>query len=223
MSEEQRAKREAEVLRGNERLATSASTRNPLIRLFTDRRFATRVVRYLLGRPVPLETEDRRVLEQVIFPYYSSLPGIRRVLFVGCRWYTKHYEKSYFSDKDFWTIDPDAGSGKSAGRQHVIAGLERLDEFFPEERFDLIICNGVYGFGLDGREQCERAFDLCYSRLVRGGHFVFGWTDVPARTPVPLDEIESLKRFQKYTFPQFGSWRYVTDTPYRHTYDFYCK
>jgi len=37
---------------------------------------------------------------------------------------------------------------------------------------------------------------------------------------VPLAEIESLGDFQKFRFPPLGSWRYLTDTPYRHTYDF---
>ena len=29
--------------------------------------------------------------------------------------------------------------------------------------------------------------------------------------------------FRKYTFPPLGTWRYLTDTPYRHTFDFYRK
>jgi hypothetical protein len=40
---------------------------------------------------------------------------------------------------------------------------------------------------------------------------------------VPLGEIASLKRFRTFLFPPLGVCRYVTDTPYRHTYDFYCK
>ena len=63
----------------------------------------------------------------------------------------------------------------------------------------------------------------CYSRLRRNGHFLFGWTDVPARVPIPLESIHGLERFERFTFPAFGSWRYVTQTPYRHTYDFYRK
>jgi len=222
LSDRQRM-REDEVLRGNAKLATSASSRGTLTRLLTDWSFTSRVVRYLVHLPVRMETEDRRVLEQVIFPYFGTLPTMHSVLFVGCDWYTRHYPQTYFRGKDYWTIDPASGQRKFAGKQHIVGALERLDDFFPPERFDLIVCNGVYGFGLDTREQCERAFDLCQSRLKSGGHFVFGWDDVPARTPVPLTEIASLQRLPAFPFPPLGSSRYVTNTPYRHTYDFYRK
>ena len=215
--------REAEVLRGNAGLPTAASTTSPLKRLFTDPAYALRLVRFALHLPVRMETEDRRVLEDVTFPYYRVLPGLRSVLFVGCDWYTRHYERAFFRGTDYWTIDPAPRARRFAGRQHVVAPLERLDEFFPEQRFDVIVCNGVFGYGLDGREQCERAFGLCHSRLVDGGHFLLGWADIPERTPVALSQIASLMLFSPFLFPPLGVSRYVTDTPYRHTYDFYCK
>jgi hypothetical protein len=50
---------------------------------------------------------------------------------------------------------------------------------------------------------------------------MLGWNDLPERTPVPLDEIASLRRFKPATFVPLGTWRYLTSTPYRHTFDFY--
>jgi SAM-dependent methyltransferase len=196
---------------------------NPLMRLLTDPAYTTRMLKYLVGLPTPLDTTDRHVLEGVVFGYYLSLPSIRSVLFVGCDWYTRHYERVYFSSKNYWTIDPAASARKFGARRHVVATLEELDRHFPAGYFDLIICNGVYGYGLDSREQCERAFDQCYRSLDSNGHLVFGWDDIPQRRPVPLEEIRSLRRLGRFTFPPFGSWRYTTDTPYRHTYDFYCR
>jgi SAM-dependent methyltransferase len=197
--------------------------RNPLLRLLTDHSFAGRVIRYALRLPTPLMTEDRRVLEQIIFKYYASRAEIKSILFVGCEWYTTHYRRVFFPHHDYWTIEPSARARRYGARQHIVAPLERVDEFFPEDYFDLIICNGVYGFGLDTLEQCEPAFAHCYTRLRGGGQMVLGWTNVPARTPVPLESVESLQRFRKFVFPELGSWRYVTDTSYAHTYDFYCK
>jgi hypothetical protein len=40
--------------------------------------------------------------------------------------------------------------------------VEHLDRHFPKAHFDLILCNGVYGWGLDDRASCERAFQRCY-------------------------------------------------------------
>jgi SAM-dependent methyltransferase len=163
------------------------------------------------------------VLEEVVFPYYVALPNLRSVLFVGCDWYTKHYAKVFFQHHDYWTIDISAQARKFGARQHIVDSLEFLDRHVPAEHFDLIVCNGVFGFGLNEREQCEHALANCYSRLRHNGHFLFGWTDVPARVPIPLDSIHSLERFERFAFPAFGNWRYVTNTPYRHTYDFYRK
>jgi hypothetical protein len=197
--------------------------RSSAVRLLTDRTFALRAIRYALGLPTPMATEDRRVLEQVIFRHYAARADIRSILFVGCQWYTRHYGRTFFATRDYWTIEPDEKARKYGAPRHVVAPLERLDAFFPEGYFDLIVCNGVYGFGLDTLEQCETALGHCHSRLREGGELVFGWNDVPARTPVPLTSLRSLARFRKVPFPAFGSWRYLTDTPYRHIYDFYCR
>lgn len=192
-----------------------------LRRLVRDRQFRSRAVRFLLRRPTPLETPDRTVLETVIFPYFQFLPDVRRVLFVGCDWYTRHYEDAYFPGQDYWTLDPAPAARKFAGRRHVGAPLEELGRHFPPQRFDLIVCNGVFGYGLNELEQCEAAFGQCYSRLRAGGCLLVGWDDVPERSPVPMQAIASLRKFERFEFPPLGAWRYTSDTPYRHTYDFY--
>jgi SAM-dependent methyltransferase len=221
-SQEQQ-RREAEVLRGNARESTDASRRNAIVRLATDWSYARRVIRYALHLPTPMDTEDRRVLEQVIFKHYSSLPQVRTVLFVGCDWYTRHYQQTYFPRHDYWTIDISERAAKFAGRQHVVDSIEYLDRHFAGGKFDLIFCNGVYGFGLDSRTACEQALAQCYSALAPDGQFVLGWNDIPARNPLPLDSLEGLHRFEPVTLPPFGTWRYRTATPYNHTYDFYRK
>ena len=216
-----RHRHEAKIYRGTAGLPAATSGKSTLTRLLTDWDFLVRAARYALHLPVPLDTEDRRVLEKTIFAYFLSLQNVGKVLFVGCDWYTKHYQKAFFRTHDFWTIDMSPAARKFGAKQHIVAPLGQLDQYFRPEYFDLIVCNGVYGFGLDAREECERAFELCYLHLRSGGYFILGWDDIPARTPVALDSIESIQRFQKFSVPAFDSWRYVTDTPYRHTYDFY--
>ncbi|HVK06914.1 MAG TPA: hypothetical protein VM490_25835, partial [Armatimonadaceae bacterium] len=53
-----------------------------------------------------LETEDRRLLEQVILPDLARRAELRRVLFVGCAWYTESYER-FFPGREYWTLDLD--------------------------------------------------------------------------------------------------------------------
>lgn len=213
-------RRELEVLIGN---AAGPRKRNAVVRLVTDPAYTVRVARFALGLPVKMATEDRRVLEEIIFPYYLSLPAIQSVLFVGCDWYTKHYAKTFFRRYDYWTIDILESSRKFGSRQHIVDSAEFIDRHFEAERFDLIVCNGVFGFGLDSKEQCEHAFEHFYTRLRQSGHLLFGYTDVPVRMPLPPESIEHLQRFQKHLFPPLGAARFVTDTPYRHTYEFYRK
>lgn len=178
-------------------------------------------MRALTGRAVSLPTEDRRVLERVIFAHYAGLAGIRTVLFVGCEFYTQRYER-YFARHNYWTIDPDPHRRRFGGRQHVIGRLEQLGEHFPTGFFDLIVCNGVYGWGLDRAEDCETALHACHACLADGGHLVFGWNDMPRYDPAPLASIGAFSRFAEYAIPGLGS-QYLTATAYRHTYRFLQK
>jgi SAM-dependent methyltransferase len=191
--------------------------------MLTEPGFAARVIRKRLKWPTPLNTTDRVVLEQTIFPHFISNPAIRDVLFVGCDTYTAHYGREFFSKTNYMTLEPDPGQARYGARHHVAAPLEELARHSGPNSFDLIICNGVYGWGLDTRQQCEAAFSQCYECLRVNGIMVFGWDDVERRVPVPLEQIAALQRFRKYPFPAFGSWRYLTDTSFRHTYDFYQK
>jgi SAM-dependent methyltransferase len=191
-----------------------------LLCLFTEPGFAMRILRKRLRLATPIYTEDRRVLEDVIFERFRSDRGLRTALFVGVDSYTAHYPR-YFAHLDFWTLDPNPEMARFGGRQHLVAPLEQLADHFPSGYFDLIICNGVYGWGLDARAQCEAAFAHCHECLAPAGHLVVGWNDIPERRPVPFNQLASLQELQKCAFPPLGSWRFETDTPYRHTFDFY--
>lgn len=191
--------------------------------LLTEKGFAARVIRKRLGLLTPLNTTDRIILEESILPFYASQPNIRTVLFVGCSSYTVQYQRQFFAHTTFWTIEPDPTRARYGSNQHVIAPLEELERHFPADTFDLIICNGVYGWGLDRPEQLEAAFAQCHACLHAGGHFLLGWDDIPERAPVDLESVSSLQRFNRHTFPPLGTWRFVTDTVYRHTFDFYRK
>jgi SAM-dependent methyltransferase len=219
-----RARRQIEARIYQDAIGQQAAEKWKMIVPFlTEHGFARRVVRKRLGLPTPLNTTDRIVLEQVIFPEYSKDPSIQTLLFVGCRSYTVHYRERFFPRQSFWTIEPDPAAAVHGAPQHVVAPLEELSRHFPEGHFDLIVCNGVFGWGLDGREQCEAAFSQCHARLKSGGHFLLGWDDIAQRSPLDLNTLSSLKRFQEYSFPPLGTSRYLTDTLYRHTYAFYKK
>jgi peptidoglycan/LPS O-acetylase OafA/YrhL len=211
------------------RSSTAVARRGKVLRLFTEPGYAARVVRARcysvmrnrLGMAAPMVTEDRRILEQVIFEHYRNDPAIKTILFVGCDSYTAHYQRRYFSAHDFWTMDPNPNCRRFGANRHVMARLEHLNRHFPDGLFDLIICNGVYGWGLNHLDDCDAALSQCHSCLTPRGHLLIGWNDVPGRDPAPLSAVPSLSRFCNYDFPGLGGSRYLTDTPYRHTYWFF--
>ena len=167
--------------------------------------------------------EDRKVLEQIIFPTYASDPAIRTVLFVGCDFYTEHYGREHFADHTFWTLEPDLSRKRFGAPLHVTGRVEQLGQYFSPGLFDLIVCNGVYGWGLDRADDCEQAFAHCHACLAVGGHLLLGWNDMPRLDPVPLRAVRNLELFIPYEFPPLGTAKFLTKTFYRHTYWFFRK
>jgi hypothetical protein len=168
-----------------------------------------------------LHNEDRRVLEQIILPYFLRDPCYRSVLFVGCDWYTQGYNTLFEQEKKYITIDSDAAKRRYGGKHHIVDGLQNLGRYFKSGDLDLILCNGVVGWGLDAREDIEHAFEACFNSLRDGGILMVGWNDVEEHRPVALDECKSLQLFYRFEFPPLDAAVYVTGTPYRHTYNFY--
>jgi SAM-dependent methyltransferase len=176
----------------------------------------------LLGKEVRIFSEDRRILEQVLIPHYVSRDDIRKVLFIGCNPYTAHFPRMW-PGIEYWTIDVNPRQKRYGSDNHIVDTVENLRSHFEKEYFDLIICNGVYGYGLNTKPVCERAFQACYDCLRGGGEFLFGWNQLPEYTPVPLTEIIALMQFQPNPSAVLGEWRFVCDSSMFHTYDFYVK
>lgn len=167
-------------------------------------------------------TEDRRLLEQTILPAYAARIDIGRVLFVGCAPYTRRYE-GLFTGREYWTIDPVLRRRQYGSQRHLIDRLERLGEHVDPGYFDLIICNGVLGWGLNELNDAEAAFAACERHLRAGGELMLGWNDVPPRNRVTPDEVQSLQRFEKLVFEPFGAARRRVEVAHCHVFDFYRK
>ena len=177
-------------------------------------------LRSRLGLDSPLKTDDRRLLEGVIIPFFKEAAQTQRILFVGCDFYTTHYER-LFGEKEYWTLDKDAGRAKYGARRHVIAALAEVDRHFSA--LDLILVNGVLGWGLDDPVEAEASLAASVRALRPGGILLLGWNDTPERLPFPLGESQSLKGLEPYLFPPLGVSQHGTATANRHTFSFYRK
>jgi SAM-dependent methyltransferase len=178
--------------------------------------------RRAIGLPVQLHTEDRRVLEQLILPEYARRPDIARILFVGCAAYTQRYGE-LFRGREYWTIDPVARRRKYGSERHIVDRLQNLATHVQASYFDLVVCNGVLGWGLNGLEEAESALDACLTHMRPGGDLLLGWNNVAPRNRTLPDDIAALRRFDVALFGGSQSSRWEIDVPNRHVFDFYRK
>jgi SAM-dependent methyltransferase len=169
-----------------------------------------------------MHSEPRHVLEDSILPFFVQQPEFRDILFVGCEWYTKGYRR-LFADKNYWTLEIDPAKKRYGARQHVVDSVENVGRHFEKGSLDAILCNGVYGWGLNSRDAMERVVDGCFDSLRDGGVFLLGWNDVPRRTPFPLAECRALGRFRRFRFPPLEQTDFLVPGAKRHTYSFYVR
>ncbi len=158
----------------------------------------------------------------MILPYFAARPEFARVLFVGCAWYTRSYGV-LFREREYWTLDPDPAKRRWGAARHVVDSLAQVCRHFAEGSLDLVICNGVFGWGLDARVEVEAACGGCRRSLRRDGVLVLGWNDVAAHRPFAPDECSALKRFRPYRFGPLNASCYRSSTRNRHTFSFYCR
>ena len=179
------------------------------------------VARVLLavGVPLRLRSPDRDVFEHEILPYFTMSAEFRRVLFVGCDWYTQRYER-LFRGKEYVTIEVDPARRPFGAKRHIVGSLADLGHHVGHGELDLILCNGVFGWGLDSRDECSRAFAACAGALRSGGVLVVGWDDVPEHRPFDPATLPELARLHPWVFPPLGAARWTVE---RHIYDFFTK
>lgn len=185
------------------------------------KRVATRIA-VAMGAQFRLRTEDRRVLEQVIFPYFVDDAQFERILFVGCDWYTRSYAR-IFADKQYSTMEPKHSRRWFGAPRHIEDYSQNVTRHFGPAELDVIFLNGVFGYGLDSKDDIERTMAGFRTCLRDGGVLVVGWNDVPGHRPVRFEDIASLQPFRSLEFPPLGCSRYLTDTDNRHIFDFYMK
>ena len=172
-----------------------------------------------IGIPLRIDSDDRRTLEGVILPYFAGRTDVRRVLFVGCDWYTTWYGR-LFEQAEYWTLEVDPALRIYGAPRHIVDAAENVANHFAPQSLDVIFCNGVFGWGLDDPEQVKQAFAGFASCLRTGGVMVLGWNDVPAHKPFS-PETSADMFFDPMTFPPLNVWRHRSSNPNAHTFDFY--
>jgi len=164
--------------------------------------------------------EDRNVLERIIFPFVLSEYNPKQILDIGREEYQWFYNK-FFIGRKLWTLDRKPTREEFGSSFHVVGDVTGLKKYFENSTFDLIIMNGVFGWGLNDPTAIEKTFMAIYDIMKVGGIFIFGFNDFPDK-PMEINKIQALKKFTPLVFKplETQSFKCVNG---EHTYKFYIK
>jgi SAM-dependent methyltransferase len=169
----------------------------------TDRSFAVSIAKRVMPGLMRLWVKDvlnsrrvrrspgRVVLVNEILPAYAKCGG--RILWVGCRRYTRDYGALLErTGGECWTTDIEITHAKwgQSGR-HFTWDLVAIDELIAGSSFDSVLCNGVFGFGVDTRESQGAALKAMSRILKPGGRLLLGWNTDRVEDPRTFDFVEN--------------------------------
>ncbi|ART63848.1 methyltransferase domain-containing protein [Kushneria marisflavi] len=165
---------------------------------------------------------DRIMFENHILPAIAGDDSIRRVLMVGCGWYTHHYP-SLLGDTEVTTIDLDAAKRPFGGDSHIVGNLTMLGDHIPDEGLDAVLCNGVLGWGLNELADVEQAFTACIDCLRPGGLLLLGWNDHPPYNRVSPEDIPAFAQLEPVRVPGLDAHRVVALPRNQHCFQAFRK
>ena len=163
---------------------------------------------------------DRAVLETEILPALAADPAAAPVLFVGVGWYTADYP-ALFPAAAFVTVDIDPSVARFGAADHRVLDLREVPAQFDAGTFGSVVCNGVFGHGLDEMDAVVSAFRAMHTVMRPGATLVVGWNDTEPFRPPALEALAAQAGFVPATGAGLQAWRTPIDSPTRHVYDVY--
>lgn len=152
-----------------------------------------------LGVEFPHKSTNRLFLEREVFTYLDTLldDDSAQCLFIGTDKRTWHY-RSRFRAK-FFTIDNDPGKAIYGDRRnHTIGSATELTLQYERDQFDVIIANGLIGFGINEMDQCEDLFAGIKAILKPVGVLVLGYNNGPSHIDFNLEEVKNYHLFEEF-------------------------
>ncbi len=135
------------------------------------------VLEYYADRTI-LRQPDRIFIAQVLIPKIVARRP-KRVLALGVHYYTQRMQRTIErSGIELFTADPDARKVRwGAKSRHRVCTAAEIKSHFPGATFDVVLLNGVLGYGLDTQEELDRTYRAVAAKMEPGGLLVLGWDD----------------------------------------------
>lgn len=182
------------------------------------RNWAWQIVQTRMMRRFP----DRVVLLARVFPALRQTGALTKdanVLWIGCKPYTTiYYPVIERSGAQCWTIDIDPAMrpfGRSG--RHITGDMLKLEQLFPARSFDAVLCNGVFGYGVDAPADHPRAFAALAAVTKPSGWVLIGWNTDRIADPLTFGRTDP--RLEHAAMPGLSA-RYAVDGC-THVYDTY--
>jgi len=174
-----------------------------------------------------LRAPNRDFLEESVFGYLNELsaesaPDIK-TLFVGLDKHNWHYPRLLRCQ--FHSMDIEARMAVYGQRdRHWNGCATRMAEHYGPNAFDVVVANGLVGYGINSALDFRRLMTQCEQVLKPGGLLVLGYNDRPDRAPFPVLPV-AREFFEPFVPPITGVEHYVhpVDDAFRHVYVFLRK
>ncbi len=148
----------------------------------------------------PHKSDNRRFLENDIFRYLDSkwlANESTQCLFIGTDKRSWHY-RSRFRAK-FFTIDNDPRKARYGARHHHTVGSAiELESYYVPDQFNVIIANGLIGFGVNEINQCDDLFAGLAAVIKRTGLLVLSYDNRPSHINFRLEDVKNYQLFEKF-------------------------
>jgi hypothetical protein len=164
-----------------------------------------RVMQQNAARRMP--TNDRAVLEQMIFRDLYVGRRYRRILFVGCSEFTSWYPMLFAaSGAVFETVDSDPAKRQfGSPSRHFVAPFESLGQRRElHGAYDLVVLNGVFGYGIDSADAKRAALETAHALVGNRGRVLIGFRDRPEGSDLEPGLIDP-RMFSAADIPGLGS------------------
>ena len=157
-----------------------------------------------LGVEFPRKSANRLFLEQDIFKYLDTVLNDESAhcLFIGTDKRSWHY-RLRFSAK-FFTIDKDPSKAiYGDAHNHRIDSATELTRQYMRDQFDVIVANGVSGFGVDRIDQCEDLFAGLETIMKSSGVLVLSYSNNPSHIDFKMEDVKNYHLFEEFA-PHFN-------------------
>jgi len=172
-----------------------------------------------------INSPDRHFLEREVFTYINEKFGSNfSVMFVGMDRYNWHYPRLLRGR--FFSIDLDPKKRRYGHKNHHTTGsVTQLSLFHQRDKFDVVICNGLIGYGVNDLKTFDDMLRECNLTLKKDGLFFVGFNNTPKFLSFDIEKATNWRQYKTFipNIPGVTSHVHTVETSHCHTFLFYKK